>query len=71
MLSGTVKDVLLTAKHETDPYRLVLVRDRFNNVDGGLEDRQWAYVQSNGSLPATFDGGALVPNKFRKELARA
>ena len=55
---------------EAENWRLVLVRNLHNNVDMGLEDRQWAYVQSNGSLPASFDGGALIPNRFRKELAR-
>ena len=48
--------------------RLVLVRD-VGNDDDGLQDRQWAYVDASG-LPDFFDGGAKVPKRFHKELAK-
>lgn len=44
-----------------------LVRDRINDVDEDLEDRQWAYLE-NGVLPKRFDGGATVPKRFLKEV---
>ena len=47
--------------------RLVLIRDVFEG-DGALVDRQWAYLIV-GVLPEEFDGGARVPQRFRKELA--
>lgn len=29
------------------------------------QDRQWAYLNQDGRLPAVFDGGAPVPARFR------
>ncbi len=47
--------------------RLVLVRDKEASVNRyGDEDRQWAYVE-DGELPLEFDGGAKVPEKYRKQ----
>ena len=46
---------------------LVLVRDLWRDED--LDDRQWAYVE-NGKLPKEFDGGAKVPQRFHKALAK-
>jgi hypothetical protein len=46
--------------------RLVLIRDVFEG-DGDLADRQWAYIIA-GVLPEEFDGGARIPQRFRKEL---
>lgn len=53
--------------------RLVLVRDRGNDLDG-LQCRSWAYVE-NGKLPAYFTNAsgndiAKVPAKFHNELKR-
>jgi hypothetical protein len=52
-------------------FRLVLVRDVGNDVDG-LIDRHWAYVR-NGKLPQFFsdgiaDTGHRVPARFHREL---
>ena len=46
--------------------RLVLVRDTWR--EDGLDDRQWCYLNEDGMLPDTFDGGAKVPVKFRREF---
>lgn len=47
---------------------LCLVRNVGNDVEG-LTGRQWAYVD-NGALPATFDGGAVIPARYRVEFAQ-
>ncbi len=46
--------------------KVCLIRDRFDNKDGALMDRQYAYLDKRGILPATFDGGAAIPGRFRK-----
>ena len=58
----------------TGTFRLVLVRDVGNDVDG-LIDRHWAYVR-NGELPQFFSDGLTdvrhrVPARFHRELIRA
>jgi hypothetical protein len=58
--------------------RLVLVRDKGNDLDG-LVDRAWAYVDDNWFLPKTFtycgepeeDSGIAVPKRFHRMIARA
>jgi len=58
--------------------RLVLVRDKGNDLDG-LVDRAWAYVDDNWFLPKTFtycgepeeDSGIPVPKRFHRMIARA
>jgi hypothetical protein len=47
-----------------------LVRDRWDDFDGDLKDRQWAYLLEDGSLPAEFDDGAKVPKKFHSEVEK-
>lgn len=48
-------------------YRIALIRDQFSTDDpNDLIDRQWAYVE-NWKLPAEFDGGAKVPQRFHRE----
>ena len=49
-------------------WRLGVVRDVFRS-DGALIDRQWAYMQSNGKLPALFDGGAAIPTRIGAQLS--
>lgn len=39
--------------------------------DGDLSDRQFALVKDGAILPAYFDGGARIPERFRRELDRA
>jgi len=51
------------------PFRLVLVRDRFK--DGDLADRQYAYLDEAGRLPTHFDGGAAVQERYRAEASAA
>jgi hypothetical protein len=58
-------DIILTGQDET---RLVLVRDKENDVDG-LVNRQWAYVE-DGELPETFDGSAIIPAKIKAEFKK-
>ena len=45
-----------------------LVRDVIDSFDDDLEDRQWAYLEEDGSLPQCFDDGAKVPKRFQKEV---
>jgi hypothetical protein len=45
---------------------VALVRDTLT-IDGMVEDREWAYIE-NGKLPARFDEGTPVPQKYRKEV---
>ena len=50
-----------------------IVRNRWSDFDGDLEDRTWAYID-NGALPSHFQtaGGAQackVPEKFRREVS--
>jgi hypothetical protein len=47
---------------------MVLVRDVGTECDG-VEDRQYAYVTEDWTLPAEFDGGARVPKRFHAQLA--
>lgn len=47
-----------------------LVRSVWNNLDGDLEDRQWAYLE-DGLLPTQFDGGAIIPKRFFIEVKKA
>jgi hypothetical protein len=47
-------------------YRLGLVRDEGNEVDM-LIDRQWAYFQQDGTLPESYNDGAIIPLKRRYE----
>lgn len=49
---------------------VALVRDRGNEVDG-LQNRQWAYLETDVTLPAKFDGGATIPQRFQGEVAIA
>jgi hypothetical protein len=69
---GTLKSLLDVFGSEiltgTASQRLVLIRDRYNDVEG-VTDRQWAYIEA-GALPAEFDGGSAVPARFQKELSR-
>jgi len=53
---------------------IVLVRHTWNNVDGDLDDRQWAYFEDGdmgGTLPAAFDGGARMLPRFAAEVKAA
>lgn len=55
--------------------RLVLVRDRFNRVDGDLDCRSWAYVTDDGKMPDQFLDAydkpvATVPKRFIEEFNR-
>jgi hypothetical protein len=52
-----------------DYYRIGLVRDEGNDVRG-LQDRQWAYIQKNATLPDEYSDGAIIPKKFRDEFAK-
>lgn len=51
-------------------FRIGLVRDVGTDWDG-LTDRQWAYLDADGALPDEFDGGASIPQRFRRELEQA
>ena len=48
---------------------LVLVYNLAGELDG-VVDRQWAYVDYLGRLPAEFDGGRKIPKKLREELIK-
>lgn len=59
------------ADHNTtsERSRIVLVRDVRHREDlGDLLDRQWCYLNDDGTLPTAFDGGADVPQPFLKEV---
>jgi hypothetical protein len=52
--------------------RVGLVRDRFNDFDYDLEDRQWAYLEA-GKLPEEFmdasgNDGSKVPGRFHCQV---
>jgi len=49
---------------------IVLIRDQ-GSEDRGVTDRQWAYLQEDGTLPEEFDGGNRVPKRFHQEVAKA
>ena len=49
---------------------LALVRDVFDSRDGGLIDRQYAYVDA-GRLPECFGDGRKVPKELHREFDRA
>jgi len=67
--------MLSAALKREDNYRLVLVLDQGNEVDG-LQDRAWAYVAEDGTLPEFFADAweattsHRVPDRFRREIAR-
>lgn len=66
-----IKDSLCAAISEPGfTIEIGLVRNRWNDIDGDLEDRQWAYIDEDGQLPSSFDGGAKVPKRFLAEVAR-
>lgn len=47
---------------------VALTRNIWNDIDGDLDDRQYAYLE-NGLLPRAFDGGTKVPLSFLHEAA--
>lgn len=55
------------SRAEGKTIEVALVRDRINDVDEDLDDRQWAYLK-DGKLPERFDGGAAVPKKYAQEV---
>lgn len=67
---------LSAALKRADNFRLVLCINKGNDTDG-LQDRAWAYVEEDGTLPEFFAdawGGTTsyrVPTKFHRELERA
>ena len=46
-----------------------LVYNLWDDYDGDLETRQWAYVV-DGVLPTLFDGGKRVPKRFIDQVAK-
>lgn len=60
------------AEEPREGYRnvIVLIRDQGSEAYG-LEDRQWAYLEEDGTLPEEFDGGNRVPKRFHQEVAKA
>jgi hypothetical protein len=51
---------------------IVLILDIYNEVDGFLKHRSWAYLNDDGSLPETFeDGDNKVPKRFYDEVMKA
>ncbi len=66
---GELHNAIKWARENCTRWVLTLVRDQWRS-DGQLTDRQYAYVQGNGSLPAEFEYGALIPKRFRHELNR-
>ena len=69
-------DSFAEAKREAEKPRkgyrneIVLIRDQ-GSEDRGVEDRQWAYLEDDGTLPEEFDGGNRVPKRFHQEVAKA
>ena len=67
---GEILDIHFTPSARSLPtsgnIRCGLKRDDGDDHDG-VRDRQLAYIV-NGHLPATFDGGARIPIRFRTEL---
>ena len=69
-------DSFAEAKREAEKpcegYRnvIVLIRDQ-GSEDRGVVDRQWAYLEDDGTLPEEFDGGNRVPKRFHQEVAKA
>ena len=57
-------------QHPGSEILIGLVRDRHNDIDKDLEDRQWAYLDEDGKLPKEFDGGARVPVRYIREVER-
>ena len=56
-------------------FRLVLVRDLIEpNAGpfggGGVLDRSWCYLTSNGTLPETTDSGYKIPKKYIAEFEK-
>jgi hypothetical protein len=48
---------------------LVLVRDTWDECDG-LDDREWCYLNEDGTMPDTFCYGTKVPKKYKQEFER-
>ena len=69
-------DSFAEAKQEAEKPRegyrneIVLIRDQ-GSEDRGVEDRQWAYLEDDGTLPEEFDGGNRVPKRFHQDVAKA
>ena len=69
-------DSFAEAKQEAEKPRegyrsvIVLIREQ-GSEDRGVEDRQWAYFEDDGTLPEEFDGGNRVPKRFHQEVAKA
>ena len=68
-------DSFAEAKREAEKPRegyrsvIVLIRDQ-GSEDRGVENRQWAYLEDDGTLPEEFDGGNRVPKRFHQEVAK-
>ena len=61
----SLHEVLYCTMDSQFKVRVALVRNEGNDEDG-LQDRQYAYVV-NGLLEP-FDGGAMIPKRFFKEV---
>ena len=59
----------MDGKPEPAHLRLVLVRDTWDECDG-LDDREWCYLNEDGTMPDTFCYGTKVPNKYTQEFER-
>lgn len=62
--------VAVLVARQTGKADLGLVRDTWETDLEDLDDRQWAYVTDLFKLPELFDGGAAVPLRFHKQLAK-
>lgn len=58
----------IKGRQEPAHLRLVLVRDTWD--EWGLDEREWAYLNEDGTMPDTFDCGAKVPKRFKQEFER-
>jgi hypothetical protein len=52
-----------------EPCSIGLVRDVGNDLEG-IVDRQWVYLDIDGTLPSHFEDGAKVPARYHNELRR-
>jgi hypothetical protein len=69
-------DAFAEAKQEAEKpregYRNVVVLIREQGSESlGVTDRQWAYLEEDGTLPEEFDGGSRIPKRFHQEVAKA
>jgi hypothetical protein len=68
--SPTLKKLMTKRFRDDGCYCVLVLVRQTGNPDDGILDEQWAYLTEDGDLPDTFDHGAAIPVRYRREFER-